>query len=112
MYSLKALVLEGCPYSKQLKDLLKEYNIKTEYINISWNDKDKYKTKEISTFPQVYMIDNNSKSILIGGYSDVKNIIDIIKNNNYDNVKKKLSKYQSLPNKTFLRLIEIFTKTG
>ena len=111
MYSLKALVLEGCPYCRQLKDLLTEYNIKTEYVTIPWNIKDKYKTKEISTFPQVYMIDKNEKSTLIGGYSDVKNIIDILRDNNYDNIKKKISsKYYSLSNKTQLRLIELFTK--
>ena len=110
MYSLKALVLEGCPYCKQLKELLSKYNIKTEYVTIPWNIKDKYKTKEISTFPQVYLIDKH-KDTLIGGYSELKNIIDTIKENNYDNIKKKISsKYYSLSKKSLLRLIELFIK--
>ena len=110
MYSLKAIVLEGCPYCNKLKVLLNSNNINTEYITIPWNEKYKYKTEKISTFPQVYMVKNGEPDILIGGYSNVKTIINLIKEKDFDTIKKKISsKYYFTSNKNKLRLIELFT---
>lgn len=113
MYSLKVLVLDGCPYCDNLIKLLDSNNIKTKYIVIPWNEKDKYKNSSIDTFPQVYMVkDIDDTGVLIGGYSDVKNIIDLIEGRDLDSIKKIISsKYSILSNKKQLRLIKVFTKT-
>ncbi len=118
-YKLKVIVLENCPYSIAALTLLKNYNIPFNKILVTQNNKHKYKTAEISTFPQIYIINNStkeeiSKGLLLGGYSDIEEIINII-NDNYSNdnleaIKKKLKiKYsKSVNDKLILRIIEIF----
>lgn len=115
MYSLKALVLDGCPYCEKLKELLTKYNIPTEYIETTFENKDTFKIKyNIETFPQVYLIKNkNDTGIALGGYTDVQNIIDRIKINNYDKIKKYIeNKYYFLSNKKMLRIIETFSQVN
>ena len=111
MYSLKALVLEGCPYCEKLKTLLATYKISTEYIETTYENKDKFKKKyNIETFPQVYLIKNkDDKGIVLGGYTDVNELLDQIKTNNYDKIKEYIeNKYYYISNKKILRLIETF----
>ena len=119
MYSLKIILLENCFYSNEVKKILSKnpFNkIPIEYITIKENDKNKYKTDEITTFPQVYIVKKQSNSMkLIGGCDSVKKIIDIInikniKNiNNINNIKKLISKlYPLWSEKDKLRLIELF----
>lgn len=111
MYFLKIFLLKNCPYCIATKDLLK--NIKNlNIIYVDDIDKDKYKTKSISTFPQIYLKKNNSKgSLLLGGYSDLKFVFDLI--NNQDDIKiiqnKFKKKYDNWSNKAVLRLIQILT---
>ena len=106
-YKLKVIVLENCPYSIAAAELLTNYNIPFEKILIKQNNKEKFKTSEISTFPQVYMI-NNKDQILLGGYSDLEEIVDIINSSkNLDKIKEKLSKKYS-NYRIILRIIEIF----
>jgi glutaredoxin len=109
-YVLKVIVLENCPYSMAAVELLNNYNIKFKQINVNHNTKHKYKTDKISTFPQVYIIDKNNDNLLIGGYSDIEEIINIInKNKNLTNIKNKINKkYTHFDNKIILRIIEIF----
>jgi len=117
MYSLKIILLENCFYSNEVKKILSKnpFNkILIEYITIKENDKNKYKTDEITTFPQVYMVKKQSNSMkLIGGCDSVKKIIDIININininNINNIKKLISKlYPLWSEKDKLRLIELF----
>lgn len=98
--SLKLIFLENCPYSIAAKELLN--NFKFKLISVNQENKHKYKTKEISTFPQIYMND-----ILLGGYSDLTEIFDIInKYNNLDIILKYLNKkYSKLKKKDLLRII-------
>jgi glutaredoxin len=109
--SLKLIILDGCPYSIALKQLLKDtISLKlVQVITISYENKEKYKTKEISTFPQLYLINNNIKS-LIGGYDMTKSIIDEInKNNNLNKLKLKLKEIlPKFTTKQILRVIQIF----
>lgn len=69
-YSLLIIVLEGCGYSKAAIDFLEPYNIKKKFINIKYDEKDKYKTSSIQTFPQIYLKKNKS-TLLLGGYEDL-----------------------------------------
>ena len=83
---LEIYSLIGCPYSIKSESLLKLY--KPIIHKISQNDKDKYKQQNnMNTFPQIFLLDD-SKKIMIGGYSDVKNLLSkIFKNKeiNLDN---------------------------
>lgn len=118
-YNLKVIVLENCPYSIAAVELLNNYNIKFQKILVNQNNKDKFKTNEISTFPQIYMINKNEK-ILLGGYSDLEEIINIINSSrtssrNLDIIKDKLKELYSNNKKNIqnihriiLRIIEIF----
>tara|TARA_B100001057_G_C22031840_1_gene637508 strand:+ start:99 stop:440 length:342 start_codon:yes stop_codon:yes gene_type:complete len=112
MYYLKIFLLKGCPYCKATKDLIKNIIKNIELIDVEHEDKDKYKTKEISTFPQIYLKKENSKgSLLLGGYSDIKTVFDLL--NKYDDIKKIenefLKKYKNWSKKAILRLIQILT---
>ena len=108
-YKLKIIVLENCPYSIAAYELLTNYNISFEKIIVNQNNKEKYKTDKISTFPQIYIL--NNKDILLGGYSDIEEIFDIINSsNNLDKIKEKLNiKYPKYNNKIILRIIQIFS---
>ena len=112
MYSLKANVLEGCPYSENLITLLDGKNIPVEYKRIKYIDKEKYKTSEIRTFPQVYLQRNNKTLFLIGGFDDMNYILNIIKLNKFETIKKNISnKFPDWNNKNVLRLIQLLAKT-
>ncbi len=108
-YKLKVIVLEHCPYSIAAAELLNNYNIPFEKILVNQNNKEKFKTKEIATFPQIYII-NKKEQILLGGYSDLEEIIDIINSSkDLGKIKEKLSKKYSNKNlKIILRIVEIF----
>jgi glutaredoxin len=109
---LKVVVLENCPYSIAVVELLNNYKIKFNKIIVNNDNKHKYKTDKISTFPQIYMI-NKDDEILLGGYSDIEEIIDIINSSTKLNIiKQKIkTKYSNINinNKQILRIIEIFT---
>lgn len=106
-YTLLIIVLEGCGYSKAAIDFLGTYNIKKKIIKVTYDDKEKYKTNSIQTFPQIYLKKNNS-TLLLGGYDDLVKSFNIFykkydqqdiitfKNNNLD-----------WSEKSILRLIEL-----
>ena len=107
---LEAVVLENCWYSKELITLLNKNNININYISVSQSDKHKYKTNDLTTFPQVYLI-NDTKRILIGGYDDISKIINIINTRDYKYITQNISsKYNMLSKNTQLRLIKFFIK--
>ncbi len=104
--SLNAIILQGCPYSMALNDLLNNNKILFNKKVITQTEKNKYKTSEISTFPQLYF-DN----ILIGGYDTTKEIYNKInESDNLDKIKDKLKDIlnNKFSNKQILRLIKIF----
>ena len=110
MYYFLAILLNDCPYSIALKDLLNSSSykhLKVEYINVDHTTKYKYKNNIIDTFPQLYFKKTNSKeNILLGGYDSFINLINAT-NNSLDDIKKKISnEYPTLSNKIILRLIK------
>ena len=108
-YSFKSILLEGCPYSISASELLKSFNIKNKEIWITQENKDKYKTYNISTFPQIYLTKKNKiGNLLIGGYSDLKYLFDLVykKKYNHETVNIIRNKY-NYSKKTTLRIIEL-----
>lgn len=110
-YYLKVNSLENCPFSLEIEDIFK--NKKFHYIihKIKRSEKELYKNDDIKTFPQIYLEKYNSKgSILLGGNSDIKEII----NNNHKSLEDQINilnkKYKHINNKTKLRIIELFIK--
>ena len=113
MYCLKIILLKNCFYSDKIKKILIEdiFNkIKITYIEITDDNKNKYKTNEIKTFPQVYMIrDNMEGKLLIGGCDDMIKVINIIQGKQLNKIKIHLASiYPSWSEKAILRLIELF----
>ncbi len=112
-YELKVIVLENCPYSIAATELLTNHNIKFKKILVNQETKYKYKTEKISTFPQIFLINKDSQNneILLGGYSNLEEIINIMNSSTkLETIKNKLNKkYLSFDKKTILRIIEIFS---
>jgi len=110
MYYIFIVLLEGCPYCEATKDLLNNYNIKYKSIKINQNEKDKYVTSEINTFPQVYLKKTKTNdTLLLGGYTDLKSFCDIFINKKYNekNIEDFNKKYSLWNKRSILRLIEI-----
>jgi glutaredoxin len=103
MYYLYIILRENCPYSKNLIQLLQNKKIDYQSITVSIQDKEKYKTDLIKTFPQVYLKSlSNNQSLLLGGFDDIYNLI-----NNMHNEKKfnELTKKYSNKIKLKIKLI-------
>jgi glutaredoxin len=110
MYYLFVVTLEDCPWSNAAIDLLNSFKIKYKHLKVNKNEKEKYKTVEINTFPQIYLKKNvNNDTLLLGGYSNLKEFVDTFINQKFDD--KKIidfqKKYQLWHKKPILRLIEI-----
>ena len=95
MYYLYIITLEDCPYSIAALKLLDSLNIKYKHIIVNRINKEKYKTEEINTFPQIYLVKDDTK-LLLGGYSNLKEFIDIFINQEYNekNILKFHNKYK------------------
>ena len=114
MYSLKVILLDGCPYCIELKSIL--YNsfshLEIECINVSFEDKDTFKTDKIHTFPQVYFINKETQEYLIGGLDNFNDIITISNMKNIKTIKKSLKKkLLDWPSRIKLKLILLLKKT-
>jgi glutaredoxin len=109
MYYLYIITLENCPYSTYALELLDSLNIKYKQLKVTDLNKKKYKTEEINTFPQIYLVKDGTK-LLLGGYSDLKKFIDIFKNKkkyNKQNILNFQNEYKLWNRKSILRLLEI-----
>jgi hypothetical protein len=109
-YYINAIILNGCGYSKAANELLDKYsNIKKNYVFVNYDEKDKYKTELIQTFPQIYLKkENSNNNLLLGGFSDLQNFINTFYGE-YD--EKKLNEFMKnnsrWSKKGTLRLIEL-----
>ena len=108
MYYLYIITLEDCPYSIAALKLLDSLNIKYKHLIVNRINKEKYKTEEINTFPQIYLV-KDDKKLLLGGYSDLKEFIDKFINQIYnkETFLKFQQKYKLWNKKLILRLLEI-----
>jgi len=112
MYYINIICLENCYYSDRAKQLLKKKNIKHKIVSINYKEKNKYKTKEISTFPQIYLKKEFSHgSLLLGGLDDLTQALNILKNKNIPNITLKFQKlYPLWSKKAIYRFIELVKK--
>jgi glutaredoxin-related protein len=105
MYYFYIILRVDCPYSKNLVKILKENKIHFESITVNMEEKEKYKTDLINTFPQVYLKSlSTNDSVLIGGHDTVKELIE-----NTQNDKKFNELTKNLSNKIKLKLKLILT---
>jgi hypothetical protein len=112
-YYINAVILNGCGYSKAAKELLDKYtNINKKYIFVNYDEKDKYKTDLIQTFPQIYLKkENTMNSLLLGGYTELQNFIDTFYGKyDDDKINKFMRKNVSWSKKGTLRLIELINQ--
>jgi len=111
MYYLYIITLEKCPYSIAAINLLNSLKIKYKQLKVNQKNKEKYKTKEIDTFPQIYLV-KDEKKLLLGGYSNLKEFIDIFINQEYNekNILEFHNNYKLWNKKSILRLLEIINQ--
>ena len=108
MYYLYIITLKECLYSAYAIELLDSLNIKYKQLKVTNLNKKKYKTKEINTFPQIYLVKDGTK-LLLGGYSDLNEFINLFIKQKYNNktILKFQEKYKLWNKKLILRLLEI-----
>jgi len=115
---LYIISLRYCPFCINTRRLLEENNIKHHDNIIKDEEKFKYKTQEISTFPQIYYVKNKlEKKVLIGGNSDLEDIIEL--NNSIKDDKNKqmdqlitnfLSTHPKINKKILLKVLYLINK--
>lgn len=111
MYYLYIITLKDCPYSIAALELLDSLNIKYKHRIVTQTNKEKYKTKEIDTFPQIYLVKDGIK-LLLGGYDKLKEFINKFINQKYneENILKFHDNNKLWNKKFILRLIKIINK--
>jgi glutaredoxin len=113
MYYLFVVILENCPYSMYAINLLDTLKIKYKYLIVKINEKEKYKTEEINTFPQIYLKKEiTNDSLLLGGFNDLEYFIKTFINQKYNkkNILIFKNKYKYWHKKPILRLLEIINQ--
>jgi hypothetical protein len=109
-YYLYAVILDGCPFSMNALKLLNTYpKINKSITIINQDEKNKYKTEQINTFPQIYLKKYDSKgSLLIGGYTELTNMFNTFHYKyNINDVNDFIKKNNLWSRKALLRFIEL-----
>jgi len=92
-YYIKIIVLKDCGYSNNALKLLEEYKVPLKVIQIDRDNKDLLKSDKINTFPQIYLKRKNKTGhLLLGGYTELNNLINDIKNKT--NITNLMTKYK------------------
>ena len=113
MYYLQLISLKDCPYSEAANSLVNDNKINSKITIVNRNEKDKFKTKEIDTFPQVYLKKENSNgSVLLGGYTELKSYYDLVqsgknKKDSLNQIKSQIKNNINISEKSILRLMEL-----
>lgn len=117
MYYLEIFSLDGCPYSKAANDLLLKHKINLNLINISYENRDKFKNEKINTFPQIFLKKRNrSSGLLVGGFDELNEATFIIENNlsndELSDTKNLLKNVfvEDFSDRAILRFIQLFMK--
>lgn len=80
----KVICLQNCPFSEQAAQFFQTHANPSDY-NLVWVDhetKQKYKTSEQSTFPQIYYIVKHGKKkvgVRVGGYDQLRSLWGLVK---------------------------------
>ena len=86
--------LFGCPFSEAAVKLLEDNEIEHKVIKINQEEKNDCKIKNnMSTFPQIFYVDNNGNTEKIGGYDNLNNILEL-----KINIKKNINQFDKLIN--------------
>jgi len=102
MEKLTINLINKCYYCEMLKKLLQKLDIDYQKLIVSEKNKDNFKDKNISTFPQVYYHHKKTK-VLLGGYTEFLKIINhIISNLKIKDLPLKTSKKNKIRIYTFL----------
>ena len=113
MYYLDVISLEGCPYSSSAEELLKFKKVNFKLTKVKYNEREMYKSDEISTFPQIYLKKKESSGkLLIGGYDELKEIYNkIVTSKTIDSMVNSLGKLfgSNFNKKIILRLVELLS---
>lgn len=111
-YFIKCILLKNCPYSIAAFNLIKSHNIPNDIYWIDSENKNLYRTEYIKTFPQIYLQKKNKNgNLLLGGYDDLNNFINIFMNKQLsnDDLNKFMNKYQ-WSKKSTLRFIQLINQ--
>ena len=112
MYYIHIVGLENCRYSNSAKELVESYGIENKYNEVSYHNKDKFKSAHHSTFPIIYMKRSlHMGQVLIGGYSELNILFNKFYSKPYDSVEVKnvMEKYK-MSKRLVLRFIQLINK--
>lgn len=69
--------LSYCPYCHQALELLNERGLPYKYYDVTNEDKERIKdAHQMNTFPQIFYVTNKNKYYRIGGYTELKNLVN------------------------------------
>lgn len=86
---LIAYILDQCGYSKEAEKLIQGLKIKSNIILVPQDEKIKQQLKKknkMNTFPQIFIQISNNQQIPIGGYTELCNYINILKNMKHNQI--------------------------
>ena len=108
-YYIKGILLEGCSYSNAAFEIMKEHKLSDNITWVNQSNKEKFKTEEIKTFPQIYLNKINSNgNLLLGGYQELSDTINTFYNHTISNeIIDNWIKQTKWSKKATLRLIQL-----
>ena len=112
-YYIHAVLLDDCSYSNKALELLQSNGIKNKIQRVNNKNKRKFKLSNYDTYPQIFLKKEESfDSLLLGGYSDLNEFINIFKHTKYNDeiINKFQVKYNWWSKKAILRLIQLINK--
>ena len=84
-----AYILDQCMYSYEAEKLIHSLKIKSNIIHVPQDEKIKQQLKKknkMNTFPQIFIQVSKNQQIPIGGYTELCNYIDTLKNMKYNQI--------------------------
>ena len=109
MYYFDIILLEGCSSSSDAYNLLVNNQINHKKVIVNNNNKHLYKSKDIDTYPQIYLKKyNHNGNVLIGGYDNLSNLFKLFhgKELNDKHISNVMNEY-NISKKASLRIFEL-----
>lgn len=82
-----AYILDQCMYSNEAEKLIQGLKLKSNIIRVPQDEKIKQQLKKknkMNTFPQIFIQVSKTQQIPIGGYTELCNYIDTLKELNHN----------------------------